>query len=80
MEWSFISEFAYGNVVNTHPDPKLGKPSERVFELFTIQNFFVFLEQAMNFYKLEKTNIDGWEVLIGIAIWAIDYVLNGGHI
>lgn len=36
MEWSFISEFAYGNVVNTHPDPKLGKPSERVFELFTI--------------------------------------------
>jgi hypothetical protein len=36
MEWSFISEFAYGNVINTYPDPKLGKPSERVFELFTI--------------------------------------------
>ena len=34
----------------------------------------------MNFYKDEKTNITGWEVLIGIAAWAIDYVLNGGHI
>ena len=43
MEWSFISEYSYGNVINTHPDPKLGKPSERVFELFTVQNFFIFL-------------------------------------
>ena len=43
MEWSFISEYSYGTVVNTHPDPKLGKPSERVFELITIQNFFTFL-------------------------------------
>ena len=80
MEWSFISEYASGLVIRSSPDPGLCRVSERVFELFTVKNFFIFLEEFKHFYDLEKTNIDDWEVLIGIAVWAIDYVLNGGHI
>lgn len=35
MGWTFISEYAHGNVSNTYPNPFLGKDSERVYELFT---------------------------------------------
>jgi hypothetical protein len=38
MNWGFITEFAHGTAVNTYPDPQLGAPSERVFELFTVKH------------------------------------------
>ena len=50
MNWGFISEYAYGNVTNVYPDPQFGKKSEHVFDLFTVENFLIFISELFQFY------------------------------
>ena len=75
MNWGFITEFAHGTAINTFPDPMLGKPSERVFELFTLTNMVMFLGQCNDAYLANENDITAWEVLIGFVIWGIDMVI-----
>lgn len=75
MGWGFITEFAHGTAINTYPEPALGKPSERVFELFTLRNMVIFLEELNGVYTTNENDIEAWEVLIGFVIWAIDYAI-----
>lgn len=77
MGWTFISEYAYGNVKNSYPDPLLGKKSERVFELFSVNNALDFLDESLHLYQKDKVEIDGWEVLGGIVVWALGMALKG---
>lgn len=42
MGWGWISEWSYGTAVNTYPDPYLGKETEKIWDLYTIENFFGF--------------------------------------
>lgn len=42
MNWTFITEFAEGNVTNVTPGLTMGKENHRVFELFTMDHFFDF--------------------------------------
>ena len=71
MDLTFISEYAYGNVKNTYPDPKFGKESERVFSITNPQTIFAGFERSMKMYNKDYNEIEGWEVLLGIAEWAI---------
>lgn len=76
MGWSFISEYAYGEVENSYPDPHLGKETERVFELFTVPNAIMFLEEGYALTVKDHTEILGWETLGGIVVWAISMALK----
>ena len=31
MDWTYITEYAYGSAINTYPKPSLGQDSKRVF-------------------------------------------------
>jgi hypothetical protein len=42
MEWNYITEYAYGSVVNSYPKPSLGQNSKRVFYLFSLENTLLF--------------------------------------
>mmetsp|Transcript_15723 Transcript_15723/g.26505 ORF Transcript_15723/g.26505 Transcript_15723/m.26505 type:complete len:420 (-) Transcript_15723:68-1327(-) len=70
MKWSFISEYAYGSVNNTYPDPRLGQQSERVFQLATPEHLLDFVEESVGFYGKNENDITAWEVLLGIVVWA----------
>ena len=75
MGWGWISEYSYGSVTNTYPDPKLGKHSERVFNPMTLTGLMEFLEEFGQMYKEDETDITAWEVLIGFVIWGIQMIL-----
>ena len=75
MNWGFITEFAHGTAVNTYPDPQLGAPSERVFELFTVKHMIQFLEQCNVVYVNNENDITAWEVLIGFVIWGLQMAI-----
>lgn len=71
----FITEYANGSVFATHPDPKFGTSSERVFELFALENLLSFALEAVNVYKINENDITAWEVLLGIVEWALHQAL-----
>jgi len=79
MGWSFISEYAYGESENSYPDPHLGKETERVFELFTVPNAIMFLEEGYALAVKDHTDILGWETLGGVVVWALGMALKGLH-
>lgn len=79
MNWTFISEYAYGSVKNSSPDPLFGKPSERVFDLYSLDSILEFVDESLGFYRVNQNDILGWETIFGIVIWAIGLAFNGGH-
>lgn len=50
MEWTLITEYAYGVASNTTPDPSLNKPSERIFDLFSLESVLEFLDELRDYY------------------------------
>ena len=44
LNWTFISEYAHGSVVNSYPDPLLNEASEKVFDLYAFENILTFGE------------------------------------
>lgn len=44
MNWTFISEYAHGSAKDSFPDPQLGKASERVFNLYSLENALTFVD------------------------------------
>ena len=51
FNWSFISEYVDGNVVDTYPDPGFGRKSERVFQLVGFENIVDFIGEATTAYE-----------------------------
>lgn len=43
MNWTFISEYAYGNVINSNLDIGLNEKSEQVFDMFSLMNILTFI-------------------------------------
>ena len=60
MNWTFISEYAHGSSVNSYPDPFIGPQSDRVFNLYTVENFLTFADQIVSFVHKNNTDILGW--------------------
>jgi len=80
MNWTYITEYAHGKTVLAIPDPYVsGSQSDRVFDLYTVQNALTFVDQAMGFYNKRYNDIVGWPTLVGIVMWAISFAIDGGH-
>jgi len=60
MGWTYISEYAYGSAQNSYPDPYLGKQTERVFDLLTVDNALTFLGESVHLYDVDEVDILGW--------------------
>lgn len=73
---SFITEYVDGEVDNVNIPVRFGEASERVFELFTLENVLNFVDDFLIFQSKNETSIKAWEGLFGIAIWAIGMALN----
>jgi hypothetical protein len=77
MNWTFITEYAQGSVVNVTPGLTMNKENHRVFELFTVEHAFDFAAEAVTAYQTNENDITGWEVLLGFVIWAIQMAIGG---
>ena len=75
MHWTFISEYADGNIKSAYPDPSIGNASHRVFELKTPMHIVEFVLQVVNLYDITKEDITAWEVLFGFVIWGIQMII-----
>ena len=76
MNWTFISEYADGQVQNVFPDPGFGKQDERVFQLITIDNALELFNQILQFQNLNDTEILAWTTLSGIVLWALSMAVK----
>lgn len=79
MNWTVVSEYAHGSVKDSYPDPLLGKPSERVFDMYSFESILDLIDESLEFYKINQSDILAWETLFGIVIWAIGMAFKGGH-
>jgi len=76
LNWTFISEYADGQVQNVFPDPGFGKQDERVFQLITVDNALELLNEMLQFYNFNETDILAWTTLSGIVLWALSLAVK----
>jgi len=76
MNWTFISEYADGQVQNVFPDPGFGKKDERVFQLITVDNALELFNEMLQFYNFNETDILAWTTLSGIVLWALSMAVK----
>lgn len=76
MNWTFISEYADGKVENVYPDPGFGKQDERVFQLITVDHAYDLLNEMLQFYNFNETDILAWTTLSGIVLWALSMAVK----
>lgn len=79
MNWTFISEYADGSATNSYPDPLLGEQNHRVFDMYSPESLLEFVDQSIGFYKVNEIDVEGWQTLFGIVLWAISMAINNGH-